>query len=112
MKTLLTFILVILSFTGYTQTRTIADVNDFFAEITKGNIPGHSIMRGTGARQDINAMNEAVDVWLGNTLSNTPAALASTKIIPIPDQSGEKMSIISESDADKTGSTGALTVRI
>ncbi len=85
----------------------------FDVMVQMGLVPGHKILRGMGERNDIGTTVTGEDIWLGNDLSNTPAALASTTTIPRPADAGEQMSLISESAEDGAGSsTGALTVRV
>lgn len=91
----------------------LVDTIDPFIEIAKGNVPGHTIMRGLGERNNVGTTVTGEDLWLGNDLSNTPSAPASTTKIPIPDDAGEQMTIISESDADNGATaTGALIIAI
>jgi hypothetical protein len=91
----------------------LVDTIDPFIEIAKGNVPGHKIMRGIGERNNVGTTVTGEDLWLGNDLSNTPSAPASTTKIPVPADAGEQMTIISESNADNGATaTGALTVAI
>lgn len=86
---------------------------DFHLEVAKGNVAGHSIMRGVGERDSVGTTAAGEDVWRGNELSATPAALGSHTVIPAPADAGEQMTIISESNADNGATaTGALTVTI
>lgn len=91
----------------------VVDTIDPFIEIAKGNVPGHTIMRGIGERNNVGTTVTGEDLWLGNDLSSVPSAPASTTKIPIPDDAGEQMTVISESNADNGATaTGALTISI
>lgn len=87
-------------------------VQDFLLEIQKGNVAGHKIMRGIGERNNIGTTTTGEDLWLGNDLSSTPSAPASTTKIPVPADAGEQMSIISESANDTAAGTGIRTLTI
>jgi hypothetical protein len=87
--------------------------SDFLLEITKGNIPGHKIMRGIGERNNMGTTTIGEDLWLGNDLSSTPSAPASDIKIPAPADAGEQMTVISENNADNGATaTGVLTLSI
>lgn len=87
--------------------------DDFILAISKGDVPGHRIMRGLGERNSIQTGTMGEDVWRGNELSNVPAALGSHTIIPRPAEAGEQMTIISENDADNGATaTGVTDIRI
>ena len=81
-------------------------------EISRCNVPGVRVMRGMGERNAIGTTTEGEDLWLGNDLSNTPAALASTTFIPSPADAGEQMSVISEHANDASGNTGVQTLSV
>ena len=81
-------------------------------EISRCNVPGVRVMRGMGERNAIGTTTEGEDLWLGNDLSNTPAALASTTFIPSPADAGEQMSVISEHANDASGNTGVQTLTV
>lgn len=88
-------------------------VGDFIQSVQQGEIPGMKLMHGMGERINVNTTAAGEDVWRGNDLSATPAAPASTTSIPDPAAAGERMTFISESDADNGGTaTGVLTIRI
>lgn len=74
--------------------------DDFIMAISKGDVPGHRIMRALGERNNIQTGAAGEDVWRGNELSAVPSALGSHLIIPRPADAGEQMTIVSESDAD------------
>ena len=85
---------------------------DFKLEVLKGNVPGTSVLTGFGERESIGTTSTGEDIWRGNQLSATPAALASHVLIPTPDPAGEQMSVISESVEDVAGGDGASTILI
>jgi hypothetical protein len=86
--------------------------SDSIVEIALGNVSGRSILRGLGERDSIQTTAAGEDLWRGNELSNTPAALASTTSIPVPADAGEQMNLISESTSDTSAGTGAQTVTV
>lgn len=82
-------------------------------EIALGNIEGIKRWGGLGERESMGTTATGEDVWRGNDLSNTPAALDDDTKVSMPDAGGTAMSVISESDADNGATaTGALTVTI
>lgn len=85
---------------------------DFLFEVVRGNVPGHKIMKGLGERANIQTTAAGEDVWRGNELSATPAAPASTVLIPSPATAGEQMTVVSEHANDDSGNVGAEAVTI
>lgn len=83
---------------------------DFYLEVEKGNIPGHSILTALGERETIGITATGEDLWRGNQL--TPAPTSHT-FMPTPAAAGEQMTVISESNADNGATaTGILSVRL
>jgi hypothetical protein len=83
---------------------------DFFLEVAKGNVAGHSIFSAMGERVGFGTTASGEDVWRGNDL--TPAPTSDTTI-PTPAPAGEQMTLVSESDADNGATaTGVLTVEL
>jgi hypothetical protein len=85
---------------------------DFIHEVQRGNIPGQVILRGLGERDSIGTTANGEDLWRGNELSATPAALGSHTTIPAPADAGEQMTLVSENAADAAAGTGARTIDI
>jgi len=79
--------------------------------IGAGKIKTHRIIGRSGEREKIGANSSdrknGEDLWRGNELS--PKAIG---IIPIPNNMGEQMSIVSESSKDKLTGTGLQKVRV
>jgi hypothetical protein len=86
--------------------------SDTVLDITKGNTPGSITFRGMGERESTGTTTQGEDMWRGNELSSTPAALASHTTIPTPASAGEQMTIISENANDTSAGTGARTMDI
>ncbi len=83
--------------------------SDFIIEVQKGNVPGHSLWKAMGEREDMGTTATGEDIWRGNDL--TPAPTSHTTI-PVPSGSGEQMTLVSESANDTSGGTGIRTVKI
>ena len=92
---------------GGTAVRT--DNNDFFTEVAKGEIPGHSLITAFGERESIGTTATGEDVWRGNELTPAPT---STTSIPIPADVGEQMTVVSESVNDDSVGSGVKTIEI
>jgi len=88
------------------------DIADFIIEIQKGNVPGHRIMRSLGERDSIQTTLAGEDVWRGNELSSTPAALGSHLFIPRPAAAGEQMTIVCEDPLDNSEGTGIQAIEL
>ncbi len=84
--------------------------DDFILAISKGDIPGHRIMRGLGERDAIQITAAGEDMWRGNELSAVPAALGSHTFIPRPADAGEQMTLICENAGDALGGIGVRSV--
>ena len=71
-------------------------MNEFYLEIRKGNVPGHSWIEKYGGNEDVDA---AEDIWRegGNWVPPTVAQL---------------MTVVSNNAADTSAGTGARTIRI
>lgn len=81
---------------------TVDAFKDFYFEVARGNVNGHSNMHSIGERPDVEVHSQGIDVWTGDEY-----------IIPIPDQvDGEQLSIVSTSDddTDNSGSIGARKI--
>ncbi len=78
---------------------------EFFVEVMKGNVPGHTIMSAMGEFE--NSSNEAAgeDAYRFDDLGG-PYRL------PTPAAAGEQMTVISSSASDGVAGTGVLTARI
>ncbi len=76
---------------------------DYFIEVARGNIAGHTAMKGFGERENVQVTTQGEDIWLGTATE-----------VPTPAAAGEDMFIVSDDDEDGgAGSdTGILTVRI
>lgn len=86
---------------------------DYFLQVARGKVLGHSILRGKGERETIQVTAQGEDVWRGNQLSAVPQAPLSHTFIPRPADVGEQMTIVSESTADNGATaTGALTLTV
>lgn len=79
------------------------DRNDFFLEIAKGNIAGHTLLRGYGEREDVGTTITGEDVWLGTATT-----------VPAPAAAGEQITFVSTDDEDGGAGTdtGTLTLRM
>ena len=86
--------------------------SDFILEVQKGNVAGHLFWCAMGERESMGTTASGEDLWRGNELSNTPAALTSTTTIPTPAAAGEQMTIISESADDDVGGDGIEEVSV
>lgn len=86
-------------------------VTDYLTEVQLGNVTGHRFIEAFGERSGA-GNTEGEDVWRGNELSSTPAAPASTTVIPTPAEAGEQMTMISESAQDAAAGTGASEVTV
>ncbi len=89
--------------------RLLGGGKDFLAEVTKGNVNGHSIMIALGERESMGTTATGEDVWRGNELSPAPT---SHTTIPTPAAGGEQMSVVSESANDTNGGTGVRTLNV
>lgn len=89
----------------------VRPISDYMTEVQAGNIPGHRIMRGLGEREAIQVTAAGEDIWRGNELSATPQAPGSHISVPVPAEAGERMTLVSESDADNGATdTGIQTL--
>lgn len=84
-------------------------VDSYLINVSLGNVPGHSIVRALGERELIKLTTTGEDIWRGNELSPSPTS--HTKI-PTPSSTGEKMTIVSESNDDTILGSGVQKVRI
>ena len=69
------------------------------------------VMGAMGEREAMGVNTSGEDIWRGNELTTAGSGSlpADNAKIPIPSDSGELMTIVSESDADNgAGATGAL----
>lgn len=78
---------------------------DFILEVSKGNVPGHSIMFAMGEFESGNVNADGEDVCRHEDVSG-PVRL------PTPDAAGEQMTIISDDAQDTSAGTGVRTVRL
>ncbi len=75
---------------------------DYFIEVARGNIAGHTAFKGYGERENVQVTAQGEDVWRGTATT-----------VPTPADAGEDMFIVSDDDEDgAAGNTGILTVRI
>ena len=91
------------------STPTPITVNDYFSEVSLGNIAGHSIMSAMGERENMSAVATGEDIWRGNELSPAPA---SDDSIPTPPDIGEQMTVVSENANDNPAGDGIGEVLI
>lgn len=83
---------------------------DYFGEVERGAVSGHTIMSAMGERVGVGTTASGEDIWRGNDLAPAPT---STTRIPTPADAGEQMTVVSESNADNGATaTGILTIRI
>jgi len=79
---------------------------EFYLEVAKGNIPGHSIMSGMGE-------------WINGLVAANGedccrfSAVSGPAILPTPADVGEQMTVVSDDNADNGATaTGVLTLRL
>jgi len=75
--------------------------SEFLLEVEKGNIPGHSILRAFGERENVGTTSTGEDIWRGTATS-----------VPTPDSAGEQMEIVSSDPNDIAGGTGVRSVLV
>ncbi len=74
--------------------------SDYYLEVAKGNIEGHSIIAALGERESMGTTVTGEDIWRGTATT-----------IPTPASGGEQMTVVSDDNADNGASaTGVLTV--
>lgn len=76
---------------------------DYFIEVARGNVSGHTPMKGYGERENVQVTAQGEDIWRGTATT-----------VPTPAAAGEDMFIVSSDDEDggAGGDTGILTVEI
>ncbi len=80
--------------------------NDFTLSVAKGEITGHEIWTCFGERDNVQSGSHK-DIWRGNQLNPS-----GSDQIPIPPDSGDLISVISEDSNDTVAGTGVQIVRI
>jgi len=90
----------------------VLETSDYLTMVTRGLIPGQRIMRGLGEREG--AGNKAEDITRMNELTSQGSGTAPTShiLVPTPPEAGELMTIVSESNSDKVGGSGATMLGI
>lgn len=79
----------------------LPEIRNFFVEVAKGNVAGHTPFHFMGERDSIGNVATGTDVWQG---------VATT--IPLPSSSGEQMTLVSTSVNDTAAGTGMRTVTV
>jgi hypothetical protein len=75
---------------------------DYFLEVAKGNVTGHTFMTAMGERESMGTTASGEDIWRGTATS-----------IPTPADAGVQMDVVSTSAEDGAGgSTGVLTLSV
>ena len=85
---------------------------DYFVQVARGLVPGHSIMRSLGERDAIQTTANGEDVWRGNELSAVPAALGSHLFIPRPADVGEQMTVVCQNAGDAAAGIGIQAIEL
>lgn len=74
--------------------------NDYFLELSKGNIPQHSTINKFGFNLDIDTGTDPETIWSAGGLYTFPSSADTLKIIS------------NDADDNGTGTTGALTIKV
>lgn len=74
---------------------------DFFLEVEKGNVAGHTIINAIGERESMGTTATGEDIWPGVAV-----------VVPIPADAGEQMEVVSDDVNDASAGTGVRTVEV